>query len=58
MLVYPNYDKCLLNVISSIRRYYRTPIEYKTLPVLDKELDRGYKNVVLIVMDGMGASVV
>lgn len=58
MLVYPNYDKCLLNVISSIRRYYSTPIEYKTLPVLDKELDRGYKNIVLIVMDGMGASVI
>lgn len=58
MLVYPNYDKCILNVVSSVRQYYRTPVEYKTLPYLDKELEKRYKNIVMIILDGMGADVV
>jgi predicted AlkP superfamily pyrophosphatase or phosphodiesterase len=34
--------------------YYRAPYEYPTLSVLDNELNKFYKNVVLIVLDGMG----
>lgn len=54
MLSYPDYDRCVINIISSIKNYYRTPYEYPTLPALDKELKKFYKNVVLIVLDGLG----
>lgn len=54
MLSYPDYSRCPINIISSIRRYYRAPIVYPSLNKLDKELSKFYKNVVLIVLDGMG----
>lgn len=54
MLVYPNYKKCIVNVIASIKRYYRIPTEVPTIASLDEELNRMYKNVVLIVLCGAG----
>ncbi len=54
MLVFPNYNKCIVNVISSIRKYYRIPVNIPTLDKLDTELNRMYKNVVLIVLCGVG----
>lgn len=54
MLSYPDYTRCPVNIISSIRKYYREPIVYPTLPKLDAHLSKFYKNVVLIVLDGMG----
>lgn len=54
MLAYPNYDKSLISIISSIKGYYRTPYVYPTAPMLDNELRKGYKNIVLIVLSGMG----
>lgn len=54
MLSYPDYDRCLINIISSIKNYYRTPYEYPTLPLLDKHLNKFYKNILLIVLDGLG----
>lgn len=54
MLSYPDYTRCPVNIISSIRKYYREPIVYPTLPRLDAHLTKFYKNVILIVLDGMG----
>ena len=54
MLAYPDYDNCIINLISSIRRYYRTPFAYPTLRAVDRELDKFYKNIVLIIIDGLG----
>ena len=56
MLSYPDYTRCPVNIISSILKYYRTPSNYPSLPKLDAELAKFYKNVVLIVLDGMGTS--
>lgn len=56
MLSYPDYTRCPVNVISSIMKFYRINSAYPTLPVLDKELDKFYKNVVLVVLDGMGTA--
>lgn len=56
MLSYPDYTRCPVNIISSVRKYYRAPIAYPTLPKLDAHLDKFYKNVVLIVLDGMGTA--
>ena len=54
MLCYPDYSRSIISVISSIMNYYRAPYEYPTVPALDKHLSKFYKNVVLIVLDGMG----
>lgn len=54
MLSYPDYTRCPVNIISSIRKYYREPIVYPTLPRLDTHLTKFYKNVILIVLGGMG----
>lgn len=54
MLSYPDYTRCPVNIISSIRKYYREPNVYPTLPKLDTHLSKFYKNIVLIVLDGMG----
>lgn len=54
MLSYPDYDSCIINIISSIRKYYRTAAAYPTLKELDRCLGRFYKNVVLIMLNGMG----
>lgn len=54
MLCYPDYKRSIINIISSVMHYYRAPYEYPTLPVLDGHLSKFYKNVVLIVLDGMG----
>ncbi|MDE6596303.1 MAG: hypothetical protein K2K44_09890 [Oscillospiraceae bacterium] len=51
MLSYPDYSRCPINIISSIRKYYRAPIIYPSLSKIDKELSKFYKNVVLIVLD-------
>ena len=56
MLSYPDYTRCPVNVISSIMKFYRVGSAYPTLPELDKELDKFYKNVVLVVLDGMGTA--
>lgn len=56
MLSYPDYTRCPVNIISSILKYYRTPSNYPSLPKLDTELNKFYKNVVLIVLDGMGTN--
>lgn len=56
MLSYPDYSRCIINIISSVMNYYRRPFEqeYDTLAAVDKVLRKGYKNVILLVLDGMG----
>ncbi len=54
MLSYPDYERSLIGIVSSIKNYYRTSYEYPTLPLLDKELKKAYKNIVLIILDGLG----
>ncbi len=53
-IVMPNYDHCVLSTISSILKYYNVQTNYSTLKTLDDRLSRGYKNVVLLILDGMG----
>lgn len=54
LLAYPDYDNCIINIISSLRKYYRTSAAYPTIPELDRQLGGFYKNVVLIMFNGMG----
>ncbi len=53
-IVLPNYEHCILNIITSILKYYNVKTEHKSLQCLDKNLEKKYRNVVLLILDGMG----
>ena len=53
-IVLPNYQHCILNTITSILKYYHVETKHASLESLDKKLEKRYKNVVFIVLDGMG----
>lgn len=53
-IVLPNYDNCILNTISSILKNYNVETKHKGLEILDKILEKDYKNVVFMILDGMG----
>lgn len=55
--ILPDYDNCCVNVMSSIAKYYNLQTYHKTLPMLDKELIKGYKNVVVLLLDGLGQNI-
>lgn len=53
-VLYPNYEHSILNIANSILAHYQAPTLYPTIPVLDKELNKSPKNVILWILDGMG----
>ena len=53
-IIFPNYQHCILNTINSILKYYNVETKYNGLPELDEILDSNYKNIVFIILDGMG----
>lgn len=54
-IVMPNYEHCILGIISSILKYYNVDTKHKSLDKIDKILnEKKYKNVVLLILDGMG----
>lgn len=56
-IVLPDYENSILNLINSILHYYHLETKYKGIDVLDKRLERKYKNIVLIILDGMGENI-
>lgn len=53
-IVLPDYNHCVLNEITSILKRYNVKTNHKSLEDLDKKLEKRYKNVVFLVLDGMG----
>jgi predicted AlkP superfamily pyrophosphatase or phosphodiesterase len=57
ILQYPDYqNNCILGIPNSILKHYSASAHHNTLPILDDYLDKRYKNIVLLVLDGMGVS--
>lgn len=57
-LLYPDYNKCLVNISNSILRYFNIDTYHNSLKELDNLLEEhDYKNVVLILNDGLGSTV-
>lgn len=56
-LRFPDYENSILSTITSILKYYGIDNGHKSLAILDKKLKKKYKNVVLLVLDGMGEQV-
>ena len=55
---YPDYSSCIANLACSLLKYYGIEPPNSTLPRADMLLNKKYKNVVVILLDGMGANTV
>ncbi|MCL2512612.1 MAG: alkaline phosphatase family protein [Oscillospiraceae bacterium] len=53
----PDYKNSILGIPNSILSHYGAETHHPTLSVLDESLRKGHKNVVLLVLDGMGLNV-
>ena len=52
---FPDYNNSILNTITSIIKYYNVKSNHNSLESLDQKLNsKDYKNVVFIILDGMG----
>ena len=56
-LKFPDYDKSTVSLISSVYNHFKIKPFHKTLPELDGLLKRGPKNVIVMLFDGLGTSV-
>ena len=53
----PDYDNCLVNLSNSILKKFGAETNAKTLPLADRYLEGEYTNVVLLILDAMGISI-
>ena len=53
----PDYDNCLVNLSNSILKAFGAETAAPTLKMADKYLEGSYKNVVVLLMDAMGISI-
>lgn len=56
-IVYPDYENNILNLTSSILKYYGCSSDYCTLPELNDDYLNNYENIVFLVLDGMGTKI-
>ncbi len=52
-----DFDNSILAVSNSLLHHYGVASEYKSLPILDAELAKGYQNVVLLILDCLGKNI-
>lgn len=52
-----NYTHSNVNLMASILKHYGVKSKYKSLANLDKILEKGYKNVCLLIFDGLGDTI-
>ena len=51
---YPNYDHSTLGITNTLLRYYGVHSDMYYLPELEEAIEHNYKNIVFIILDGMG----
>ena len=56
--ILPYYDNCLVNLANSILKSFGAETSAGTLALADKYLAAGYKNVVVLLLDAMGTSII
>ena len=53
----PDYDNCCVNIICSIQKHFGITPQHKTLASVDNELKKDYKNIVVLLLDGLGQKI-
>ena len=56
-ILMPDYNHSILNLITSILKKYNVNSIYNSLENIDKILEKEYKNIVLVILDGMGENI-
>ena len=56
-IVYPDYDNSLVSLANSVLKKWGLPTSGSTLKLLDPYLAKDYKNLVVIILDGLGRSI-
>lgn len=57
MIKHPNYDRSILSIASSVLNHFGVKdCQHKTLPEFDKLLENDYKNIIVMLFDGLGTS--
>ncbi|MBP5746298.1 MAG: alkaline phosphatase family protein [Lachnospiraceae bacterium] len=54
----PDYNNCLVNLANSILNEFGVSTTAKTLPLADEYLKKDRKNVVILILDAMGTSII
>ena len=57
-LIWPDYKNCIANLPNSILKKFGIETVGDTLPMLDPILKKDYKNIVVILLDGMGKAII
>lgn len=55
--ILPDYNNSILNLITSILKKYKVESQHTSLSKIDKILEKQYKNIVLMILDGMGENI-
>ena len=56
-LIWPDYKNCSANLPNSILRKFGAAPAGDSLPLLDPYLEKDYRNIVLLILDGMGKKI-
>lgn len=56
-LVWPDYRNCIANLPNSVLKSFGAETPGETLPLADRFLKKDYQNVVVLLLDGMGISI-
>ena len=56
-IVFPDYQNSILNVTSSLLKYYGVSTNVPSNPVLDKVLVKKYRNIVYVLVDALGVEI-
>lgn len=59
MIKYPDYDRSILSISASVLKYFGVKdCSHKTLPEFDEFLKKDYKNIIVMLFDGLGVSAI
>jgi predicted AlkP superfamily pyrophosphatase or phosphodiesterase len=53
-IVYPSYSNSIVNLSNSLLKHYHAKTHHASLPMVDALLKKNYRNVVLVLIDGLG----
>ena len=53
-----DYDRSLVSVSNSLLKYYNVKTYHPSLKLLDEKLAKNYKNVIFMILDGMGTDLI
>lgn len=50
----PDFNNSIINISATLAQFLGCPNDKPVLPNLKKELEKGYKNIVFLILDGLG----